>query len=422
MSSVFALVDCNNFYASCEKLFRPDIKDRAVVVLSNNDGCVVARSKEAKALGIKMGVPAFKIKEMIHKHAIVVFSSNYALYADISNRVMQTLEALAPQVEVYSIDEAFVDLSAMDRVMPLPAFGYQLKDTVAQYTGMAVCVGIAPSKTLAKLANYAAKKYPATHGVLDLTDKTRQQKLMAITPVHEVWGVGGKLTTRLACLGITTALQLAQANAKQLRKHFSVVMEKTISELNGESCLALELQAPAKQQILCSRSFGEAVSDKHIMQQLVSGYIARAAEKLRAEQQCCGHVQVFIRTSFFRQGDIQYANAASTRFAVKTNDTRALTRAAMALLEVIWKDGVRYAKAGVMLTELGDQGVIQHDLFNTHKPETSQQLMALLDRINTSTHGKAWFASQGQPSPWTMKREHLSPAYTTQWLSLPVVR
>lgn len=422
MSSVFALVDCNNFYASCEKLFRPDIKHRAVVVLSNNDGCVVARSKEAKALGIKMGVPAFQIKDMIHKHAIVVFSSNYALYADMSNRVMQTLEALSPRVEVYSIDEAFVDLTSVDRVMPLADFGYQVKDTVAQYTGMAVCVGIAPSKTLAKLANYAAKKYSATHGVLDLTDKTRQRKLMAITPVNEVWGVGGKLTTRLAALGITTALHLADANAKQLRKHFSVVMEKTISELNGESCLELEMEAPAKQQILCSRSFGEVVTDKHIMQQLVSGYIARAAEKLRYERQCCGHVQVFIRTSFFRQGAVQYGNAASTRFPVKTDDTRVLTRAALSLLDMIWKDGVRYAKAGVMLTELGDQGVVQQDLFNATNLEGSKKLMALLDRINTSTHGKAWFASQGQQSPWTMKREHLSPAYTTQWLALPLVR
>jgi DNA polymerase V len=234
--------------------------------------------------------------------------------------------------------------------------------------------------------------------------------------------VGRRLAPRLKALGIETVLQLQQADPEQLRQQFSVVMEKTISELNGESCLELEMEAPTKQQILCSRSFGEVVTDKHIMQKLVSGYIARAAEKLRYERQCCGHVQVFIRTSFFRQGAVQYSNAATTRFAVKTDDTRVLTRAALSLLDVIWKHGVRYAKAGVMLTELGDQGVVQQDLFNATNLESSKKLMALLDRINTSTYGKAWFASQGQQSPWTMKREHLSPAYTTQWMALPVVR
>lgn len=419
MNSVFALVDCNNFYASCEKLFRPDISDRAVVVLSNNDGCVVARSKEAKALGIKMGVPAFQIRDMIRKHAIVVFSSNYALYADMSSRVMQTLEAMAPRVEVYSIDEAFLDLTSVDNVMRFSEFGHQIKETVALHTGMAVCIGIAPTKTLAKLANYAAKKYPATRGVLDLSDKDRQRKLMAITPVREVWGVGGRLTSRLATLGITTVLDLLDANPKQLRKHFSVVMEKTIRELNGESCLDLEQEAPPKQQILCSRSFGATVTDKQAMQQLISGYVARAAEKLRSEQQCCGHLQVFIRTSFFRKDGNQYGNAASTRFPVQTDDTRALMKAAISLLDLIWKENIPYAKAGVMLTDLSARGVVQQDMFHTANTDTSRKLMTLLDRINASTHGKAWFASQGQQSPWAMKRGHLSPAYTTQWGALP---
>lgn len=369
-----------------------------------------------------MGVPAFQIRDMIQKHAIVVFSSNYALYADMSNRVMQTLEAQAPRVEVYSIDEAFLDLTAIDKVISLFDFGVEVKQTVFQNTGMAVCVGIAPTKTLAKLANYAAKKYPATQGVLDMTDTKRQRKLMAITPVNEVWGVGGRLTTRLAELGILTALDLADANPKQMRRHFSVVMEKTISELNGESCLALEQVTPAKQQILCSRSFGEVVFDKKVMQQLISGYVARASEKLRAERLCCGHLQVFIRTSFFRKDGIQYSNAATTRFPVRTDDTRLLTKSAMLLLDRIWKDGVPYAKAGVMFSELTELSIQQADLFCDQTTNHSKQLMALLDRVNTSKYGKIWLASQGQESPWTMKREHLSPAYTTRWDSLPIIQ
>lgn len=368
-----------------------------------------------------MGVPAFQIRELIKQHGIVVFSSNYALYADMSNRVMQTLEHLAPQVEVYSIDEAFLDLTAIDQVTTLTEFGNQVRNTVYQHTGMVVCVGMAPSKTLAKLANYAAKKYPATGGVLDLTHRTRQRNLMSITPVGEVWGIGSRLTAQLQQLGIQTAQDLADADPKQMRKHFSVVLERTIRELNGESCLELEQQAPAKQQILCSRSFGEVVTDKAMMKQLISGYVSLAAEKLRAEQQCCGYLQVFIRTSFFRRDGNQYSNAASTRFPVPTDDTRALMRAAHLLLESIWKHDIAYAKAGVMLTELSPAQNQQQDLFCATDHQTSRKLMTLLDQINAGKYGKAWFASQGKQSPWTMKRGHLSPAYTTDWSHIPQV-
>lgn len=392
-----------------------------VTSVFSNPYCIVARSREAKDLGIKMGVPAFQIRDLIKQHGIVVFSSNYALYADMSNRVMQTLEHLAPRIEVYSIDEAFLDLTCIDHVVSPTDFGHQIKHMVYQHTGMAVCVGVAPTKTLAKLANYAAKKYPSTNGVLDLTQQTRQRRLMSITPVNEVWGIGSRLSAQLNQHGITTTLDLADANPKQLRKHFSVVLERTICELNGESCLELEQHAPTKQQILCSRSFGETVSDKAIMQQLISGYVSRAAEKLRLEQQCCGYLQVFIRTSFFRKDRSQYNNAASTRFPVTTDDTRVLTKAAADLLDIIWKDGIAYAKAGVMLAELSDCKAIQQDLFNAVDTVASKKLMQLLDHINTSKYGKAWFASQGKQSPWTMKREHLSPAYTTQWTSIPTV-
>lgn len=240
MGRNFALVDCNNFYASCEKLFRPDLADRAVVVLSNNDGCVVARSKEAKALGIKMGVPVFQIRELINKHKVVAFSSNYALYADMSARVMRTLEDMVPAVEVYSIDEAFVDLSGMANSINLTDFGQLIRQRIQQWIGITVCVGIAPTKTLAKLANHGAKSWPKTGGVVDLTSKERQRKLMALLPVNEVWGIGGRLTKRLDDIGIHTVLQLADAPTKLIRQQFSVVVERTVMELNGESCIELE--------------------------------------------------------------------------------------------------------------------------------------------------------------------------------------
>src|SRR5690606_10165418 len=248
MRPVFALVDCNNFYASCEKLFRPDLRHTPVVVLSNNDGCVVARSKEAKALGIKMGVPVHKIQEQIQQHGVQVFSSNYALYGDISNRVMQTLEALAPAVEVYSIDEAFLDLTGVANAVDLTDFGLQVRATIQQHIGMTVCVGNAPTIILAKLANHAAKQYPATRGVVDLADPDRQKKLLSLMPVHEVWGVGRKLSERLNAMGIATALDLASQNPKDIRQKFSVVPERTIRELNGESCLSLEDITPTEPQ------------------------------------------------------------------------------------------------------------------------------------------------------------------------------
>lgn len=355
---LFALVDCNNFYVSCERLFRPELRGRPVVVLSNNDGCVISRSAESKALGIKMGVPTFQIRDLIRKHGVVTFSSNYALYADISSRVMQTLESQAPKVEVYSIDEAFLDLTGIQKYS-LEDLGRRIKHRVYQHTGIPVCVGIAPTKTLAKLANYAAKKYPGTGGVLDLTDPARQRRLMAITPVSEVWGIGSSLCEHLRGMGIETALQFADSDSKTLRQRFSVVVERTQRELNGESCLALEDRPPPKKQILCSRSFGETVTDKAIMQQRISGYIARAAEKLRAEKLLCGYLQVFIRTSLFQQDVPQYSNAGSIRFNLPTSDTRLLAKSALGILDQIWKDGYRYAKAGVMMTDLSSPDLQQ---------------------------------------------------------------
>ena len=421
---VFALVDCNNFYASCEKLFRPDLTNSPVVVLSNNDGCVVARSREAKKLGIKMGVPVFQVRELIHKHGVVAFSSNYALYADMSQRVMNTLESLAPRVEVYSIDESFLDLTGVDFSQSLTDFGLQVRKVVQKWTGITVCVGIAPTKTLAKLANHAAKTWPKTGGVVDLTDTLRQRKLLALLPVEEVWGIGGKLTKRLQQLGIHTALELADADPEYIRQQFSVVVERTVRELNGESCIALEEMAPTKKQIVSSRAFGERITDKRQMREAISEYISRACKKLRQEQQTAKHLTVFLRTSPFSDKDAPYSASKSIELDTPSSDTRIFLTHAMKLLDGLWLGGYRYAKAGVMLADFYDPGVYQPGLFDEPivQKETDQKLMQLMDTLNAKQGKTLWFASQGMRQDWGMKRDLLSPAYTTNWRELPVVK
>ncbi len=420
---VFALVDCNNFYASCEKLFRPDLKDTPVVVLSNNDGCVVARSREAKLLGIKMGVPVFQIKAEMQRHGILAFSSNYALYADLSSRVMRTLEEMAPRVEVYSIDEAFLDLTGIESAISLVEFGQQVRERIGQWIGITVCVGIAPTKTLAKLANHAAKKYPATQGVVDLTNPDRQRRLLALVPVDDVWGVGRRLSKRLNALGITTALDLANASPRAIRDQFSVVLERTVRELNGESCIELEEIPPTKKQIVCSRSFGAKVTQFELLREAVCEYATRATEKLRKEQQQAKVMTVFIRTSPFKDNEPQYSNSASGELLIPSCDTRDFIELANHLLKRIWKDGFRYAKAGVMLSDFYDPGMFQPGLFDDVSTRSnSQQLMSVLDTINQSGAGKVFFAGQGTKKDWSMKREHLSPAYTTRWDQLPRVK
>ncbi|EMD79170.1 RumB [Vibrio diabolicus E0666] len=420
---VFAVVDCNNFYASCEKLFRPDLKDTPVVVLSNNDGCVVARSREAKSLGIKMGVPVFQIKAEMQRHGILAFSSNYALYADLSSRVMRTLEEMAPRVEVYSIDEAFLDLTGIESAISLVEFGQQVRERIGHWIGITVCVGIAPTKTLAKLANHAAKKYPATQGVVDLTNPDRQRRLLALVPVDDVWGVGRRLSKRLNALGITTALDLANASPRDIRDQFSVVLERTVRELNGESCIELEEIPPTKKQIVCSRSFGVKVTQFELLREAICEYATRATEKLRKEQQQAKVMTVFIRTSPFKDNEPQYSNSASGELLLPSCDTRDFIELANHLLKRIWKDGFRYAKAGVMLSDFYDPGMFQPGLFDDVSTRSnSQQLMSVLDTINQSGAGKVFFAGQGTKQDWSMKREHLSPAYTTRWDQLPRVK
>ena len=423
---VFALVDCNNFYASCEKLFRPDLRHTPVVVLSNNDGCVVARSKEAKALGIKMGVPVHHIKPEIRRYGIQVFSSNYTLYGDMSRRVMTTLEALAPKVDIYSIDEAFLDLTGIDRVVSFEDFGREVRNTVYQNVGLPVCVGIAPTRTLAKLANYAAKKYPATGGVVDLTDPDRQRRLMARVPVEEVWGVGRKLSARLQTMGIVTALQLADTHLATLRNQFSVVLERTARELNGLPCVPWEDVPAPKKQIMCSRSFGQPLQILSDLEEAVAHFATRATEKLRGGQQYAGELMVFIRTNPFKATAPQYSRSASVKLIQPSQDSRVIVQQALNLLRPMYREGFDYAKAGVMLGELVGESGVQEDLFQAAQEQApdngrSERLMAVMDTINRKSRATVYMAREAGPAAYAMRRGHLSPAYTTDWAALPWV-
>ncbi|EAW0946218.1 Y-family DNA polymerase [Salmonella enterica] len=422
---MFALADVNSFYASCEKVFRPDLRDKAVVVLSNNDGCVIARSKEAKLLGIKMGVPWFQLKNTEFSVPVIAFSSNYELYASMSNRVMSHLEELAPRVEQYSIDEMFLDIRGIESCINYEVFGRQLRDHVKNGTGLIIGVGMGPTKTLAKSAQWASKEWSQFGGVLALTvdNKKRTEKLLSLQPIEEIWGVGGRISKKLNVMGIRNALQLAHANPAFIRKNFNVVLERTVRELNGESCISLEEAPPPKQQIVCSRSFGERITTYPAMRQAICQYAERAAEKLRGERQYCRHIAVFVKTSPFAVNEPYYGNLSSEKLQTPTQDTRDIIAAAVRALDRIWVNGHRYAKAGCMLNDFTPTGISQLNLFDTALPRSnSDKLMKVLDGINHSGIGKVWFAGRGIAPEWQMKRELLSPAYTTRWSELPIAR
>ena len=421
---MFALCDVNSFYASCETVFRPDLQGRPVVVLSNNDGCVIARSAEAKPF-VKMGEPYFKQKDMFRRHGIIAFSSNYELYADMSNRVMTTLEELSPRCEIYSIDEAFCDLTGVRNCRDLTDFGREIRETVLRRTHLTVGVGIAQTKTLAKLANHAAKQWQRqTGGVVDLSNIERQRKLMALLPVDEVWGVGRRISKKLESMGIDTVLKLADTDIRFIRKHFNVVLERTVRELRGEPCLGLEEFAPVKQEIVCSRSFGGRITEYHEMRQAICSYASRAAEKLRGEHQYCRFISAFVKTSPFALNEPYYGNSASVKLLTPSQDSRDIITAATKCLDAIWRDGHRYQKAGVMLGDFYSQGVAQLNLFDDNAPrQNSEKLMEVLDHLNAKDgRGTLYFAGQGIQTAWQMKRDMLSPRYTTRFSDLLKVR
>ena len=419
-----ALIDVNNFYVSCERVFDPKLINKPVVVLSNNDGCAVARSNEVKALGVGMGAPWFKFKDLAKQHGIVALSSNYALYADMSNRVMSILSQYSPDQEVYSIDESFLDLSHL-KLRDLLHYGQSMRQRILQWTGLPVCVGIGPTKTLAKLANHCAKKRTVFNGVCNFNAMPLQtiNQVLSEIDVGEVWGVGRKLAPKLQALGINSVLDLKQANPERLRQLFSVVIEKTIRELNGTVCIEMEEIAPPKKQIVSSRSFGYPVTDYNSLAESITLYMSRAAEKLRKQNSYAGSVYVFIRTSPFKENQAFYSNGLTIPLPTPSDDTRLLVNAALWGLKQVFRPHYNYIKAGVMLSELVDVNGVQTDLFSQLQVSLkSTKLMGVLDGINNKMGKESIkLASEGFKRPWKMKQGNKSPSYTTRWKEVPII-
>ncbi|MDH4466022.1 MAG: Y-family DNA polymerase [Acidovorax sp.] len=424
--TLFGLVDVNNFYVSCERAFNPRLANVPVVVLSNNDGCAVARSNEVKALGVKMGAPWFQMKELARQHGIVALSSNYTLYGDMSNRVVSILREFSPDIEVYSIDESFLRVETVDHLYGgATAMGQAMRRRIRQWTSLPVCAGFGESKTLAKLANHLAKKNPVFDGVCDLTALTdaQRQQWMEKIEVGEVWGVGRRIAARLQTMGIRSVLHLATADLKLIRRQFGVVLERTVSELQGTSCLELDDLADPKQQIMASRSFGEMVYDLAELGEAVAWHIDRAAEKLRDQGSVAGAVYVFIQTNRFRQADPQYNPGVVVPLADVSDDTRALTTAALKGLSHIYRPGYSYKKCGVMLMEMTAKQQRQETLFDDAAARAkSAKLMAAMDAVNSVWgRGTLRTGSAGMSKGWAMRSENRSPRYTTNWDELPMV-
>lgn len=420
---IFALIDCNNFYASCETLFRPALHGRPVVVLSNNDGCVVARSAETKALGIKMGTPWHMLKDLARRHGIIAFSSNYALYADMSARVMRLLATYSPLQEVYSIDECFLNLSG---AQPTPRDCARLiRNEVHRQVGLPVCVGLGTTKTLAKLANHVAKKRPQYDGVFtfDGLSEREVESIMASIEVGEVWGIGSRFASRLNAMGIRSVLDLKQSPAKVLRRQFSVTLERTIRELNGEVSYELMAGPNERQQIFSSRSFGKLIGDLAPLEESIVSYATRATEKLRAQKLLTGCVAVMIRTNPFRADLPQYQRSVALPIT-STDDTRLIVQDALKILRLIYRDGYLYQMTGVLLSELTLREQRQGGLFDDPlAQEKSEALMQAMDRVNRIFgRGTLKLLAEGSDdAPWKMRAERRSPRYTTRLEEVPLV-
>jgi len=417
MTTLFALVDCNNFYVSCERVFNPGLEHRPVVVLSNNDGCIVSRSNEVKALGIGMGKAAFEVRDILNKHHVEAFSSNYTLYADMSGRVMQTLADFTPAMEVYSIDEAFLDLSGIGQ--PPAEYGRQIQHTVRQWTGIPVSVGIGPTKTLAKLANKIAKKSPKAAGVLNLADSPFLTQALQRVAVQDVWGVGLRIARKLNAAGIMNALDLSQADIGWIRRQFGVQGVRTVYELQAVSCYPLEENPQDKKTIIVSRMFGRSVTAIEELMEAAATYAARAGEKLRQEGLAAGMMSVSVATSRFIEH--RYYNVHTTVFPTATFDSAELVQAATASIERIYREGFDYKRAGVLLHELTPQEHVQRTLFDTADRARAGRLMRTLDAINRRGDCTVRWAAEGIDKPWHTQFKHLSPKFTTRWDQLPVV-
>lgn len=414
---IFALADVNSMYASCEEVFRPDIKGKPVVVLSNNDGCVIAQNKLAKeVLDIYMARPWFEIEENARKLGTVVFSSNYELYANMSNRFASILARFSPHMEKYSIDETFLEVTGIK--VNFTKYGQQIRTAVKDSTGLPICVGFGYSKTLAKLANHCAKKQEHWNGVCDLTslNSTELDEIMAELPVSKVWGVGRRLEARLNKLGVFTVLRLKNADPKRIRDEFGVLLERTVKELNGEVWLEMEDELPEAKQVMSSRSFGQRASTLQDLEEAISYHASLAAERMRGKGLFANGVYVFIMNS---PHDVApyYANSLSVGFPAPTNSTPKIIKTALWLLRKIYKPGVYYQKCGVMMLETLPGNLLQNDLFGfSDNDPKSQALMLVMDRINQKySRGAIKVASEGEIKPWQMRRSFKSPNYTGDW-------
>lgn len=416
----FMLVDCNNFYVSCERVFEPALEGKPVIVLSNNDGCVVARSNEVKKLGIKRGAPFFQCEGLVKKHQIKVFSSNYTLYADMSQRVMSVLEQFTPQLEIYSIDEAFLSITGLEGEA-LFRYGQKIRETVKQWTGIPVTVGIGTSKTLAKVAAKIAKR---TSGVCSLVDNPMLDQFLTDFDVADVWGIGSQYTAFLRRHGIYNAKQLQAAPEKWIKKHLTIMGLRTVRELRGIPCFPLEEVPPAKKGIISSRSFGQPVTELEELREAIASYTARAGEKLRAQGSIGGYLTVFITTNPYQEHHSQYANAASLCLPMATANTAELICYALRALESIYKPGYIYKKAGIVISEIIPEKNAQLSLFTPAEPwQQNKQVTKTMDRIN-ARWGKDTirYGAQGLEQTWKLRRDHLSRRYTTRWDELPEVR
>ena len=416
---MIALCDQRAFYSSCETVFRPDIRSKPVVVLSNNDGCVVALNEPAKAIGVSKFSPYFKQKELILKNKVNVFSSNYALYGEISSRIMTTLKDEIPSVEVYSIDEGFCDLTGIAHT-EIPILAAYLRDKIWQEQRIPMGVSIAPTKTLAKLGQYATKKIPKINGVCILYRPDQWEWLAVRMPVSEVWGIGRKLTTKLHSIGVITALDLLNLPLDIAKSLAGIPLVRTVRELNGEACINMKLSPPDKQQIICSRSFGKKTTDLDDIKQAISVFASRASEKLRSQKSRVGRLSVWLQTGV---ADVNYYNDSfSETIAGGTDDARVLSALSTVIVDRLYQDGVQYGKAGIALIDIRPKQFWQYDLLHQDMP-SAQEMMSILDKVNTRYgRGTLSLARASGDQAFKMKQHMLSPHYLTRWSDIPVIQ
>ena len=421
---MIALADCNNFYVSCERSFNPSLNGQPVVVLSNNDGSIVARSNEVKKLNVGMGQPFFEIEKLRREHGIRVFSSNYVLYGSMSARVMAIFGRFVEDVEVYSIDEAFLDLNGYESIYPdLTAFAQTLRSTVIQWTRIPISIGIAPTKTLAKVANWYAKRQPDMNGVCMLSAPEQIRQALEQLPVDELWGIGRRYARFLKQNGIKTALEFSECHDVWVQKHFTINGLRLVYELRGEVCRTVETQPSARKSVCVAPSFGELVGDRPTLHEALTNYVARASEKLRKQQLVAGAMTVFLHTNRFRAAVGQYSNNRSFTLPVPTNLIPELSHYALIALDNIYKPGYAYQKVGLILSALQPDTHQTPDLFEGELDPRLLKLLPTVERLNQKLgRDKVRFAAQGFNHQWKMKQRWLSPCYTTRWKDIIITQ